>query len=184
VSQALTHFFRDGNLTALRELALRFLAGEPAEDFASYLASLRARTRSDAAERILLGVTAAPDAEAMIRRAANMAGRIQADLEVVHVASQDAVRRRGDDDGLARLRQVAAEVGATWHDLDASNLASALVEYAKSTQVTQIMVGSSQRNHWPELIGGGSIVGNVSRLAARAGIDVHIMAVREAGADR
>jgi two-component system sensor histidine kinase KdpD len=180
VSQALTHFFRADNLTALRELALRFLADEPAEDFARHLARLRARARSDAAERMLLGVTPAPGAEAMIRRAAQMAARIQADLEVAHVATQDAVRRGGDD-GLARLRQVAADVGATWHDLDADDLASALVEYAKHEQVTQIVVGSSQRSRWPELIGGGSIAGRVSRLAARAGIDIHIMALREAG---
>ena len=180
VSQALTHFFRADKLTALRELALRFLADEPAEDFARYLARLRARSRGDAAGRMLLGVTPAPGAEDMVRRAARMAARIEADLEVVNVASQGAAPR-GRDDGVARLRQVAADVGATWRDLDADNLASALVAYAKSEQVTQIVVGSSQRSRWQELIGGGSIVGRVSRLAAQAGIDVHIMALREAG---
>jgi two-component system, OmpR family, sensor histidine kinase KdpD len=179
VSQALTHFFRADNLTALRELALRFLGDEPAEDFARHLARLRAGART-AAERMLVGVAPAPGAEAMVRRAARMAARIQAELEVVNVASQDAVRRDGDD-GLTRLRHVAADVGATWHDLDADNLASALVAYAKNEQVTQIVVGSSQRSRWQELIGGGSIVGRVSRLAAQAGIDVHIMALREAG---
>jgi two-component system sensor histidine kinase KdpD len=179
VSEALTHFFRADNLTALRELALRFLADEPAEDFTRHLARLRARARGDAAERMLLGVTPAPGAEAMVRRAARMAARIEADLEVAHVATQDAGRR--GDDGLARLRQVAADVGAAWHDLDADNLASALVAYAKNEQVTQIVVGSSQRSRWQELIGGDSIAGRVSRLAARAGIDVHIMALREAG---
>jgi two-component system, OmpR family, sensor histidine kinase KdpD len=180
VSQALTHFFRADNLTVLRELALRFLASEPEEEFVRYLARLRARARPDATERMLVGVTAASGAEAMIRRAARMAARIQADLEVVNVASQDAVRRRGGD-GLAQLRQAAADVGATWHDLDADDLATALVEYAKSEQVTQIVVGSSQRSRWLEVIGGGSIVGRVSRLAARAGIDVHIVALREVG---
>ena len=116
----------------------------------------------------------------MVRRAAGMAARIEAELEVVNVASQDEVRRSRED-GLARLRHVAADVGATWHDLDGDNLASALVACAKREQVTQIIVGSSQRSRWQELIGGGSIVGRVSRLAARAGIDVHIMALREAG---
>jgi two-component system sensor histidine kinase KdpD len=177
-SRALTHFFRADNLTALRELALRFVADEPAEDFARHLARLRARTRYGAGERILLGVTAAPGAEALIRRAAQMAGRIQADLEVVNVASQDGVGRRGND-GVVRLRQVAAEVGATWHDLDAGNLASALVEYGKRKRVSQIVIGSGQHSRWPELIGGGSVVGSVSRLAARAGIDVHIIALSE-----
>jgi two-component system sensor histidine kinase KdpD len=180
VSQALTHFFRADNLTALRELALRFLADEPTDDFARHLARLRARARSDSAERMLLGVTAAPGAEAMVRRAAGMAARIEAELEVVNVASQDEVRRRRED-GLARLRRVAADVGATWHDLDGDNLASVLVAYAEREQVTQIILGSSQRSRWQELIGGGSNVGRVSQLAARAGIDVHILALREAG---
>ena len=76
---------------------------------------------------------------------------------------------------------MTADAGATWRDLDADDLASALVEYAKTEQVTQIVVGSSQRSRWQELIGGGSIAGRVSRLAARAGIDVHIMALPEAG---
>jgi two-component system, OmpR family, sensor histidine kinase KdpD len=175
VSQALTHFFRADNLTALRELALRFVAGEPAEDFARHLARLRPRTRNGTAERILLGVSATPGGEAMIRRAARMAAGIQADLEVVNVARHDGVGRQADD-GLARLRQVAAEVGAAWHDLDAANLASALVEYAKRQQVSEIVVGSGQRSRWQKRIGGSSVVGSVSRLAARAGIDVHIMA--------
>jgi two-component system sensor histidine kinase KdpD len=180
VSQALTHFFRAENLTALRELALRFLADEPADDFARHLARLLSRAQGDAVERMLVGVTPGPGAEATVRRAAQMAARIGAELEVVNVASQDEFRRRRED-GLARLRHVAADVGAAWHDLDADNLASALIEYAKKEQVTQVVVGSSQRSRWPELSGGGSIVGRVSRLAVRAGIDVHIMALREAG---
>jgi two-component system sensor histidine kinase KdpD len=180
VSEALSHFFRADNLTVLRDLALRFLADEPAEDFARHLARLRARSRSDAAERMLLGVTPAPGAEDMVRRAARMAARIEADLEVVNVASQGAEPRRRDG-GVARLRQVAADVGATWRDLDADDPATALVAYARNERVGQIVVGSSQRSRWHELIGGGSIVGRVSRLAARAGIDVHVMALREAG---
>jgi two-component system sensor histidine kinase KdpD len=179
VSQALSHFFRADNLTALRELARRFLADQPEEDFARYLARLRARRGSDPADRMLLGIAPVPGAEAMVRRVARLAARIEADLDIVNVASQVAVRR--GDDGLARLRQLAADVGATWHDLDADNLASALVEYAKNEQVTQIVVGSSQRSRWQELVGGGSFVGRVSRLAAQAGIDVHIMALPEVG---
>ena len=178
VSQALTHFFRTDNLTALRELALRFLAEEPAEDFAGYLARLRSCGRGDSAERMLLGVTPVHGAEAMVRRAARMAARIEADLEVVNVASQDG--GRGGDDGLTRLRQIAAEVGVTWHGLEGDDPASALIAYARDKRVGHIVVGSSQRSRFHELIGGGSIVGRVSRLAAQAGMDVHILALPEA----
>jgi two-component system sensor histidine kinase KdpD len=128
---------------------------------------------------MLVGVTPGPGAEAIVRGAARLAARIEAELEVVNVASQDALRR--GDDGLAGLRQLAADVGATWRDLDADDPAIAMVAYAQRERVGQIVVGSSQRSRWHELIGGGSIVGRVSRLAAQAGIDVHIMALPEAG---
>ena len=180
VSQALTHFFRADNLTALRELALRFLADEPAEDFARHLARLRSRARGDAAERMLVGVTPGPGAEAIVRRAARMAARIEAELEVVNVASQDAVRR--GDDGLARLRQVAADVGATWRDLDAAE-ARPLPWWRtpKTSGSDRSSLAPASAAAGTSCIGGGSIVGRVSRLAAEAGIDVHIMALPEAG---
>src|SRR6202042_3017109 len=84
VSQALTHFFRADNLAELRQLALRFL-GDNAVEFARDLARLQARTRKDAAERMLVGVTAMPCADAVVRRAARMAAGIEADLDVVHI---------------------------------------------------------------------------------------------------
>ncbi len=90
------------------------------------------------------------------------------------------MRRRGGDYNLDILRQVAAEVGATWRSLYADNPAIALVGYAQSEQVSHIVVGSSQRSRWHEALGGGSIVGRVSRLAGEAGIDVHVMALPEA----
>lgn len=177
VPQALTHFFRADNLTALRELAQRFLADEPAEDFARHLAHFGSRGQGDTAERMLLGVIPAPGAEAMVRRTARMAARIGAELEVVNVASPDDGRL--GDDSLDRLRQVAADVGAVWRSLYADNPATALVGYAQSEQVSHIIVGSSQRSRWHEALSGGSIVGRISRLAGEAGIDVHIMALPE-----
>jgi two-component system, OmpR family, sensor histidine kinase KdpD len=179
VSQALTHFFRADSLTELRELSLRFL-GDDEEEFAGHLARLRSRARKDAAERLLVGVTLVPCAEAVVRRAVRIAAGIEADLDVVHVAGDAVAGHRGGGDGLAPLRHIAADAGATWHDLNGDDVVSTLVEYAKKEQITQIVVGSSQRSRWRELSGGGSIVGRVSRLAARAGIDVHIVALPEA----
>jgi two-component system, OmpR family, sensor histidine kinase KdpD len=180
VSQALTHFFRADNLTELRQLTLRFLADDE-EEFARYLARLQSRARKDGAERMLVGVTLVASAEAVVRQAARIAAVIEADLDVVHVISPDAVAgHQGGDDGHAPLRHMVADLGATWHDLNGDDVVTTLVEYAKEKQITQIVVGSSQRSRWRELIGGGSIVGRVSRLAAEAGIDVLIVAPREA----
>lgn len=118
VARALDHFFRADNLTMLRELALRFLAGEPEEEFATYLARLRRHARRDTADRMLAGVAPGPGAEALIRRAARIAAGIDADLDVVPVTSQSAGRHEHDD-SLVRLRQVADDVGGIWRDLDA-----------------------------------------------------------------
>ena len=96
------------------------------------------------------------------------------DPNVVHVAGRD----NGGQD-LARLRQVASDVGASWHQLRDEDLVGALIEFARGKQVTQIVVGASQRSRWQELISGGSMVQRVSRLAAKAGIDVHIVASHE-----
>jgi two-component system, OmpR family, sensor histidine kinase KdpD len=178
VSQALTHFFRADNLAALRELALRFLADETDDQLGEHLARHLARVRGETVERVVVGVTPAPGAETVVRHAARLAARIEANLDVVHVASQYA-GRRDRDDGLAPLRRLVSDVGATWHELSADDLVSALVEYARNEQVSLIVVGSSQRSRWRELIGGGSIVVRASRLAPRAGIDVHIVALRE-----
>jgi two-component system, OmpR family, sensor histidine kinase KdpD len=157
--EALAHFFRVGNLATLRELALRFVAGRTA-------AGLRR-----VPERILVGVAPPPGTDAIIRSAAEMAAGIDAELDIVHVAPGD---RDGQD--LARLRQVASDVGASWHQLRDEDMAGALVEFARSRQVTRIVVGASQRSRWQEMISGGSFVQRVARLAAQAGIDVYIVA--------
>ncbi len=175
VPQALTHFFRADNLTALRDLALRFLAGETGEA----LPGRPARAPWEATERIMAGVTATPGAEAVVRRAARIAARSKADLDIVHIIISPDTGGRSRDDCLARLKQVVSDVGATWHQLDAGDPVSALIEFARSEHVTEIVVGSSQRSRWRELMGGGSAVTRVSRLATRAGIDVHIVARRE-----
>jgi two-component system sensor histidine kinase KdpD len=175
VPQALTHFFRADNLTALRDLALRFLAGEPGEELRGH----PARVSGETTERIMAGVTATPGAEAIVRRAARIAARSKADLDIVHIVISPHTGGRGRGDILDRLKQVVYDVGATWHQLDADDPVSALIEFATSEHVTEIVVGSSQCSRWRELIGGGSAVTRVSRLATRAGIDVHIVARRE-----
>lgn len=181
VPEALTHFFRTENLTVLRELARGFLADESEEELLEHLASKHAGVSPQPAERIMVGVTPAPGTEAIVRRASRFAARIQADLDVVHITTgEGADRRRAEC--LAQLRQVVSDVGATWHELRAEDPVEALIEFARGEQVTQIVVGSSQRSRWRELISGGSTVRRISRLAAGAGIDVHIIARREEAA--
>ena len=178
VPQALAHFFRAGNLAVLRQLALGFLAGETEEGLLEHLARYQSGIPWETTERIMASVTTAPGTEAVVRRAAQLAARIKADLYIAHITS-GAAPGRSRDERLASVRQVAADVGASWHDLDTDDPAAALIEFARTHQISQIVIGSSQCSRWAEMIGGGLADRRVSRLAVRAGIDVHILARRE-----
>ena len=177
VPQALENFFRTDNLIALRELALRFLADETEEELLEHLGRYRTEVVWDTTERILVAVVTGPGTDAIIRRASRMAARIKADLHVVHVHSSEGGGRSVGAQ-LAQLHQLADDVGADWTELESDGPAQAIIEFAKARQITQIIIGSSQRRRFQELMGGGSIVRKVSRLAADAGIDLHIIARR------
>lgn len=178
VPHALTHFFRTDNLIALRELALRFLADESEEDLLEHLQRRQVQVVWETNERLLVAVTAAPGTDGIVRRAARMAARIKAELKVLHVITDDG-RAHSEDQQLALLRQLSADVGAHWAELHGDDPAKAIIDYAREHQITQIVVGSSSRTRWEELKGGGSIVRRMSRLAGDAGIDVHIIARRD-----
>jgi two-component system, OmpR family, sensor histidine kinase KdpD len=178
IPQALTNFFREDNLMALRELALRFLADETEEELLEHLKARHTEVVWETSERILVGVTAAPGTDAIVRRASRMASRIKAELHVLHIVDAEG-SKRANDEQLATLRQLTSDVGAHWNEIQAEDPAQALIEFARTHQITQIVVGSSARSRWQELKSGGSIVRRISILAAAAGIDVHIIARRE-----
>jgi two-component system, OmpR family, sensor histidine kinase KdpD len=178
VPKALTNFFREDNLMALRELALRFLADETEEELLEHLKERQIGVLWDTSERILVGVTSAPGTDAIVRRASRMASRIKAELHVLHIISGEGANKSNDRQ-LELLQQLCTDVGAHWNEVRADDPAQALFDFARTHQITQIIVGSSGRSRWQELKSGGSIVRKISQLAAPAGIDVHIIARRE-----
>jgi two-component system sensor histidine kinase KdpD len=180
VAQALNNFFRTDNLTALRELALRFLADETDEDLLEHLRGREPGAVFQTCERVMVAVTPAPGTDALIRRAARMASRLKADLDVVHVAASDAIpsARPADRPAVAKLRELAADVGARWHEIADDDPARAIARFAGEHQITQIVIGSSRRSRWQQLTGGGSNVTRVIREADPLGIDVHVIALR------
>ncbi len=177
VDQALSRYFRTDNLTALRELTLRFLADETEEQLLDYLRRQRKDVVWETHERILVAITTAPGTDAIVRRAARMAARIKADLQVLHVVTGNESGRRPSD-ALVALRQLAGDVGASWNEIRGDDPAQVLIDFARREHVTQIVVGSSGRSRFQELRGGGSIVRKITRLAAPAAIDIHIIARR------
>ena len=178
VPKALSNFFRGDNLMALRELALRFMADETEEELLAHLTARHTNVLWDTGERILVGITAAPGTDTIVRRASRMASRIKAELHVLHIISGDQANR-SQDMQLDLLRQLTTDVGAHWNEIRADDPAQALFDFARAHQITQIVVGSSGRSRWQELKSGGSVVRKISQLAAPAGIDVHIIARRD-----
>ncbi len=164
---ALDGFFRTENLAALRELALHLMADETIGELGER------RLPGEGAERMLLGVTPAPGADAVLHRAARIAARIRGDLHVAHVVPADA---RTVDGRVVKLRALAGDLGAQWTDLAGDDPAAALLDFARRHQITQVMVGPGRRGRWRRILGGGSTVRRLSRSAGHAGIDVHIVA--------
>jgi two-component system sensor histidine kinase KdpD len=176
VPQALTHFFRTENLVALRELALRFLADETEEDLLRYLRRHGVTDLWETTERVMVGVTGAPGSDGVMRRAARIARRAKTDLDVVHIVSSDAGPDHGRDE-LDALRQLAADLGAEWHELRADDPVAAMLELAQAQQTTQIVLGSSRRSRWQE-VRHGSFLRRIVREASDRDVDVHIIARR------
>jgi two-component system sensor histidine kinase KdpD len=126
----------------------------------------------------MVAVTAEPGTEGLLRRAARIASRSKADLDVVHVTAGDA-SVRGDRRPIGRLRELSADLGARWHEIEDDDPARAIASFARQHQITQIVIGSSQRSRWRQFTGGGSNVTRVIREAGTFGIDVHVIARRD-----
>ena len=178
VTRALANFFRTDNLTALREMALRFLADETDEELLEHLRRHESDVVWETCERVMVAVSPAPGTDALVRRAARMASRLKGDLDVLYVAASDATRP-GDRRSAEKLRQLSADVGAHWYEIEGDDPARAIAAFAQEHQITQIVIGSSQRRRWQQLTGGGSNVTKVLREAAPLGIDVHVIALHK-----
>jgi len=178
-SRALNSFFRTDNLIALRELALRFLADETDEELLEHLRRHESNVVWETCERIMVAVTTVPGTDGLLRRAARMAARLKGELDVVHVTASDATSP-GDRQTVEKLRQLTADIGARWHEVQDDDPARAIAKFARRNQITQIVIGSSQRSRWQQLIGGGSNVTRVIREAGALDIDVHVIALRKA----
>jgi two-component system sensor histidine kinase KdpD len=177
VPQALTHFFRTDNLIALRELALRFVADESDEELLEHLRRHQSQVLWETSERIMAAVTAEPGTDVLLRRAARIASRVKAELDVVHVIVGDTTLSR-DGRSIDELQQLAADLGARWHEIEDDDPARALVSFAREHEITQIMIGSIQRSWW-HIADGGPIVRRLIHEADAAGIDIHLIARRK-----
>ena len=130
VDTALANYFREGNLGALRELALMWVADRVDEALARYREMHGITSTWETRERVVVAITGAPGGEAVIRRAARMASRVKGELIGVHIRSGDGLTESGSPDSLAAQRHLLDELGARYHELASGDVAGALVRFA------------------------------------------------------
>jgi two-component system sensor histidine kinase KdpD len=172
IDAAMANYFRPGNLSALRELALLWLADRVEESLHTYLEAHGIADTWETRERVVVGITGVAGGEALIRRAARMAGRARGELLGVHVAIDDGLSH-DDTDALTAQRRLVVELGGTVHEVVGHNAAASLVDFARREKATQLVLGATRRSRWHELTH-GSFVARVTRLAGE--IDVHVIA--------
>ncbi|WP_461187601.1 DUF4118 domain-containing protein [Arthrobacter sp. Z4-13] len=169
---ALAGIFRVGTLAALRELALLWLAERVDAGLADYRDPARVREGWPAREKIVVGVGGRPQDQVLVRRAARMlAAAAGGELHVVHVRTTKEGRGPESGKDLEHLRKLAAELGGFFHSVGRQDAGEALVDFARSINATQIIVGSPARRPLPGIRRG--VAAAVMREAGN--IDVHLI---------
>ena len=171
IDAALTNYFREGNLAALRELALLWVADQVDVALEEYRERHGITEPWETRERVVVAITGAPGTEDLIRRASRIAQRAHGELLGVNVRSQQGLA--GPSNGLlASHRQLLEEVGGEYQETAGSDVAAALIDFARAENATQIILGSSRQSRWHELTQ-GSVINRVVRLSGP--IDVHVI---------
>ncbi|WP_346958558.1 DUF4118 domain-containing protein [uncultured Arthrobacter sp.] len=176
IDAALSNYFRPGNLAALRELALLWLADRVDEGLASYREGNRIDARWPARERIVVGLAGGTEGEALIRRGARLLNRVSGnDLLAVHVRAADGVAAESPQ-ALEAQRQLVQGLGGSYHVVVGEDPAEALLDFARSVNASQLVLGVSRDGGGARLearLRGGGTTARV--LRASAGLDVHLV---------
>ena len=179
IDASLTNYFRTGNLTALRELALLWLADKVDEGLQSYRAAHGIQGTWEARERVVVALTGGPEGDTLIRRAARIAARLSGgDLLAVHVSRSDGLT--GADPGaLAGQRRLVESLGGTYHQVVGDNIPDALLTFARAENATQLVLGASRRSWLSAMLTGPGI--GARTIRGSGDIDVHIVTHQQMG---
>ncbi|NQX13350.1 sensor histidine kinase KdpD [Microbacteriaceae bacterium VKM Ac-2855] len=179
IDAALSNYFRLGNLTALRELALLWLADEVDSALKNYRIEHGIDSKWEARERVVVTLTGGPEGETLLRRGARIAARSSGgELLAVHVTSQDGLRAARPE-VLAEQRALVDTLGGSYHQVVGEDVPTALVEFARSVNATQLVIGVSRRSRLAAALTGPGIGATVIRESGT--IDIHIVNHASAG---
>jgi two-component system sensor histidine kinase KdpD len=176
IEQALNSFFRKGNLTALRELALRQVAEDQAEKAHEY----REREGLEQAvipEKVMVCIASNGGAKKLLRTGSRIAGRLASDWYAVYVETPREEPGRIKPEDYATLQEnisLAKELGAKFVRLKSSRVADALIDFARREAITHVIFGQSSRSRWDILLH-GSVINRFLREVRDA--TVHVVPV-------
>jgi two-component system sensor histidine kinase KdpD len=179
VDAALSNYFRVGNLTALRELALLWVADRVEEGLLRYRAEHGIGQTWEARERVVVALTGGPEGETLIRRAARIASRtVGGDLLAVHVVRSDGLTGASPA-LLAAQRRLAESLGGSYHQVIGDDISEALLAFARAENATQLVLGASRRSWLATMLTGPGIAAKT--IHGSGDIDVHIVTHAEMG---
>ena len=182
IDAALSHYFRVGNLTALRELALLWLADKVDEGLQRYREAHDIHDTWEARERVVVALTGGPEGETLIRRAARIAARSSGgDLLAVYVTRSDGLTG-ADPAALATQRRLTESLGGSYHQVVGENVPEALLTFARAENATQLVLGASRRGWLTSLLTGPGV--SLRTIRDSGDIDVHIVTHSQMGRGR
>ncbi|NEA84967.1 sensor histidine kinase KdpD [Streptomyces sp. SID7958] len=173
VDAALSNYFRPGNLTALRELALLWVADRVDEHLQRYRSEHDVSAIWGSRERIVVGLTGGPEGRTLIRRAVRLAEKgAGGEVLAVYIARGDGLTAASPSE-LAEQRTLVENLGGTFHHVVGDDIPGALLAFARGANATQIVLGSSRRKAWQYVFGPG--VGATVARESGPDLDVHIV---------
>ena len=171
IDAALSNYFRPGNLTALRELALLWLADQVDAALTKYRHDHHISETWEARERVVVAVTGGPESETLVRRGSRIASKSSAELSVVHVVRGDGLSGVAAPQ-MGRVRELATSLGASVHTVVGDDVSAALLEFAREINATQLVLGTSRRSRWARIFDEGIGARTVQESDT---IDVHMV---------
>ncbi|NGO77563.1 sensor histidine kinase KdpD [Streptomyces sp. YC504] len=173
IDASLSNYFRIGNLTALRELALLWVADRVDEYLQQYRGEHNIKSTWQARERIVVGLTGGPEGRTLIRRGARLAEKgAGGEVLAVYIARSDGLTNASPKE-LALQRTLVEDLGGTFHHVIGDDVPASLLEFARGVNATQIVLGSSRRKAWQYVFGPG--VGATVARESGPDLDVHIV---------
>jgi two-component system, OmpR family, sensor histidine kinase KdpD len=173
--RAAQHYFVPGNLTALRELALRRTAQRVDDQMVNYMRSHAIQGPWEASERVLVCVSERPGSVALVRYGRRLADRLRAAWTAIYVETPATSRpTENERDRVAEAMRVAVRLGGQAITVPAPTISDGVVDYAHANNFTHIVIASPQRPRWLELI-----LGSAAHAIIRRARDVSVHVVPE-----